>query len=137
MAGSFKPVVQQMQAALAEDANRDQTQFLVNTRQVDGLCSEATARQFTQTIDEPEAVGGSDCGPSPVEVALASLGSCHEVTYRMCADELDIPLDGISVKLTGNIDFQGFFWGRRRGSSGLWRRGRGGNAPVGCGRGRA
>lgn len=109
MTGRYKPVVQRMQAALADDASRGRMQFVVNTRQVEGLCSEATSRQFTQVIDEPEAVGGTDKGPSPVEVALASLGSCHEVTYRMCADELDIPLDGISVKLTGNIDFKGFF----------------------------
>lgn len=109
MVQSFKPIVEQMQAALAEDASRGQAQFKVDTRQVDGLRSEATARQFTQIIDEPESIGGSDQGPSPVEVALAALGSCHEITYRMCADELDIPLDGVSVKLSGNIDFQGFF----------------------------
>ncbi len=109
MANNFKPVVQQMQAALAEDASRGQLEFIVNTCQIDGLRSEATARQFTQTIDEPESVGGTDKGPSPVEVALASLGSCHEITYRMCADELGIPLDGVAVKLAGNIDFQGFF----------------------------
>lgn len=109
MAQNFKPIVQQMQAALAQDASRGQAQFKVETRQVEGLRSEATARQFTQIIDEPETIGGTDQGPSPVEVALAALGSCHEITYRMCADELDIPLDGVSVKLVGNIDFQGFF----------------------------
>ena len=60
MANNFKPVVQQMQAALAEDASRGQLEFIVNTCQIDGLRSEATARQFTQTIDEPESVGGTD-----------------------------------------------------------------------------
>ncbi len=109
MTQNFKPVVQQMQAALAEDASRGQAQFKVATRQVEGLRSEATARQFTQIIDEPEAIGGTDMGLSPVEAALAALGSCHEITYRLCADELDIPLAGVSVKLSGNIDFQGFF----------------------------
>lgn len=109
MTQNFKPVVQQMQAALTEDASRGQVQFEVATRQVEGLRSEATARQFTQIIDEPEAIGGTDLGLSPVEAALAALGSCHEITYRLCADELDIPLAGVSVKLSGNIDFQGFF----------------------------
>jgi len=106
---NFKAIVEQMQTALTEDASRGEAEFIVNTRQVDGLRSQATSRQFTQTIDEPEAIGGSDTGPSPVEVALASLGSCHEITYRMCADELEIPLESVSVKLIGSIDFQGFF----------------------------
>jgi putative redox protein len=109
MAQNFKGIVQQMQAALTEDDSRGQIQFTVNTRQISGLRSEAVSRQFTQVIDEPESIGGTDLGPSPVEVALASLGSCHEITYRMCADELGVPLDGVSVTLVGNIDFQGFF----------------------------
>lgn len=109
MVQNFKDIVQQMQAALTEDASRGQAQFAVNTRQISGLRSEAVSRQFTQVIDEPESIGGTDKGPSPVEVALAALGSCHEITYRMCADELGIPLDGVSVALVGNIDFQGFF----------------------------
>ena len=109
MGQNFKAIVEQMQSALIEDASQGRAEFTVNTQQIEGLRSEASARQFTQVIDEPESIGGTDLGPSPVEVALASLGSCHEITYRMCADELDIPLDGIAVKLIGNIDFQGFF----------------------------
>jgi uncharacterized OsmC-like protein len=61
------------------------------------------------TIDEPTGIGGSDLGPSPVEVILAALGSCQEITYRAYATALGITLDKVSVELEGDIDFKGFF----------------------------
>ena len=59
-------------------------------------------------IDEPPALGGTDQGPNPVEVILAALGSCQEITYRAYATALDIPLAGVSVKLEGDLDLCGF-----------------------------
>ncbi|MFG3757391.1 OsmC family protein, partial [Klebsiella pneumoniae] len=43
------------------------------------------------------------------EYVLAALGSCQEITYRLYADALGIPLSGVSVRLTGTIDLRGFF----------------------------
>ena len=48
-------------------------------------------------------------GPSPVEVVLAALGSCQEITYRAYATALGIELDKVSVEIEGDIDFRGFF----------------------------
>ena len=48
-------------------------------------------------------------GPSPVEVILAALGSCQEITYRAYATAMGIEVDSISVELEGDIDFRGFF----------------------------
>ena len=39
---------------------------------------------------------------------MAALGSCQEITYRAYATALDIPLDGVSVKLEGDLDLRGF-----------------------------
>jgi uncharacterized OsmC-like protein len=66
-------------------------------------------RQFCLTIDEPPALGGTDAGPNPVELVLAALASCQEITYRAYATALGIPLDSVSVKLDGNLDLRGFF----------------------------
>jgi len=83
--------------------------FTAATRQLAGLKSEATIRDFRLTLDEPPALGGSDSGPNPVEIILAALGTCQEITYRLYADSLGIPLNHVSVKVEGRIDFRGFF----------------------------
>ena len=60
-------------------------------------------------IDEPEKLGGTDHGPNPVEVVLSALGACQEITYRLFADKMEIPVTGVSVVVTGDIDLCGFF----------------------------
>ena len=83
--------------------------YAVESSQVEGLRSEVSARQFRLVVDEPESIGGTDKGPSPVEYALAALATCQEITYRLYADSLGIPLDKVSVRVEGDIDFRGFF----------------------------
>jgi uncharacterized OsmC-like protein len=75
----------------------------------DGLRSEATLRGHSLVVDEPPALGGTDAGPNPVELILAALGTCQEITYRAYATALDIPLDRVAVEVTGTIDLKGFF----------------------------
>lgn len=83
--------------------------FESGSRLQEGLRSEAAMRGHTVVVDEPEALGGTDAGPNPVELILAALGTCQEITYRAYATALGIPLDQISVELTGTIDLKGFF----------------------------
>ena len=40
---------------------------------------------------------------------LAALATCQEITYRAYATALGVPLDGVSVKLEGDLDLRGFF----------------------------
>lgn len=74
-----------------------------------GFRSDVSIRQHTLVIDEPPALGGTDSGPNPIEMLLAALGACQEITYRAYATALAIPLESVSVRLTGNIDLRGFF----------------------------
>ncbi len=106
---TFKPVFEGAQEAFRAEPEQALATFAAESRQVRGLESKAEIRGFSLTVDEPEELGGSDQGPNPIELVLASLATCQEITYRLYADALGIPLDGVSVKVSGDIDLRGFF----------------------------
>jgi uncharacterized OsmC-like protein len=60
-------------------------------------------------VDEPEGLGGGNIAANPVEYALASLGSCQAITYRVWAAQLGIRLDKLEVAVDGDLDLRGFF----------------------------
>ncbi|MGR4000289.1 MAG: OsmC family protein [Alphaproteobacteria bacterium] len=105
----FKSVVEAARENLRTHPDQAVASYSAASSQVEGLRSEVKARQFTITVDEPTSIGGTDEGASPVEYALAALATCQEITYRLYADSLGIPLDKVSVKVEGDIDFRGFF----------------------------
>lgn len=109
MGESYKAAFEQTQAALRDEPSNAAATFAASSQQVAGLASEAAIRQFQLTVDEPEQLGGTDKGPNPVELVLAALGTCQEITYRLYADAMGIPVNGISIKLEGNLDLRGFF----------------------------
>src|SRR5580658_8531580 len=106
---ALKDIIVATQADLRANAQNGQVAFSVDSRQVEGLRSETKIRQFTLTVDEPPSLGGTDAGPNPVELVLAGLATCQEITYRAYATALGIPLDSVSVKLEGALDLRGFF----------------------------
>lgn len=57
-------------------------------------------REFTWFSDEPEALGGTDAGPTPYEILVASLAACTAVTLRLYANHKEIPLHSVSVTST-------------------------------------
>jgi putative redox protein len=65
-----------------------------------GFSTMLTARQHTLIADEPLENGGSDAGPQPFELLLASLGACTSITLRMYARRKDWPAGDIDVDLT-------------------------------------
>ena len=106
---NFKHAFETTQQAIRNDPSQGLASFTAESRQVEGLRSQINIRQFTLNVDEPESLGGTDQGPNPVELVLAGLATCQEITWRLHADRLGVPLKGVSVKAAGEIDLRGFF----------------------------
>ena len=105
----LKETISDIQEMYRTDADKSKLVFKTSSNLVGRFRSDVKIRDHVLTIDEPTAIGGSDLGPSPVEVVLAALGSCQEITYRAFATALGIKLDKVSVEVEGDIDFRGFF----------------------------
>ena len=59
---SLKDIIVATQADLRANADHAIAKFSTNSRQVEGLRSEAKIRQFSVTVDEPPSLGGTDTG---------------------------------------------------------------------------
>ncbi len=66
-------------------------------RRRQGFTHDLKVGQHQLTVDEPEAQGGADQGPSPQEMLAASLASCTAVTMEMYADRKGWDVDGLEV----------------------------------------
>ncbi|MBS4025921.1 MAG: OsmC family protein [Clostridia bacterium] len=73
------------------------------------LLIEAKMGNFIQKIDEPEDMGGTNQGPSPLDIQMAALGACQEIMYIAFAAVMEIKLDEVKVKVDGEIDLRGMF----------------------------
>ena len=61
-------------------------------------------RDFSITVDEPPALGGTDIGANPVEYLLAAYGGCINVVAHLTAKEIGLRLDGLEIQLSGDIN---------------------------------
>ncbi len=110
---AFAKLFTDTRAALASEGADTSAQFSVSSEGKEGLHRAVSIRGFSVEVDEPPALGGKDKAPNPAEYALAALATCQEITYRLHADALGIPLNDVSVKLEGELDLRGFFGAAR------------------------
>ena len=106
---SFKEGFEGFQSVFSQEPEKAKAVFRSTSHLVDGLKCEVRSCDHSMTIDEPEVLGGTNQGPNPVEVVLSALGACQEITYRLYADKLEIPVTGVEVEVLGEIDLCGFF----------------------------
>jgi len=109
----FAQLFHATRSALAGDGAQTIARFSAASRGKEGLHRQVKIRGFEVEVDEPPALGGKDRAPNPVEYALAALATCQEITYRLHADALGIPLKDVSVELEGDLDLRGFFGAAR------------------------
>ena len=109
MSSELKQVFTDNHAGLTQHPEQALATFAAESRAQSGLHRRVAIRDFSVDVDEPPVLGGTNLAPNPVEYALAALATCQEITYRLHAAALGIPLREVSVKLEGDIDLRGFF----------------------------
>ena len=63
-----------------------------------------TSGKFSLVIDEPTSMGGTDAGPSPVQVLLMSLAGCLNVTGHEVAKQKGLTLHGMKINIEGFLN---------------------------------
>ncbi|MDN5914489.1 MAG: OsmC family protein [Pseudonocardia sp.] len=70
----------------------------------EGLRCRVRAGAYSLVVDEPESVGGTDRGPQPTELFLASVASCFTLALAYSAGKRGIEPDAVEVDATGVYD---------------------------------
>ncbi len=78
--------------------------FGVTAKSENNTKTEVVTRGFVMTIDEPENLGGTNSGANPVEYMLAALSGCLNVVGHLIAGEMGFKLNGMELKLEGDLD---------------------------------
>jgi organic hydroperoxide reductase OsmC/OhrA len=73
-----------------------------------GLRCTVRAGRFQLTVDEPEWAGGTDAGPQPTDLLLATVASCFTLALAHSAAKRGVPLGILEVRATGTYDGPGF-----------------------------
>ncbi len=60
--------------------------------------------KFKMIIDEPEPMGGTNQGPSPVQVLLMALAGCLNVTGHQVAGERGLKLKKMKIIIDGDMN---------------------------------
>lgn len=102
-------VIEQVRTDLGQAPEPPVVTFAAATSLVDEYRTAVQIRDFALAVDEPPLIGGTDTGPTPVELVLAALGTCQEIVYATYARVLGIPIDGVAVNAEGRVDLRGFF----------------------------
>lgn len=64
-----------------------------------GYKTEITAGGHQWLADEPEDAGGTNTGPTPMQMLVGALGACMAITVRLYAERKKWPLEGVDVEL--------------------------------------
>jgi len=105
----LQPVITSLVQQYQTQPDTAVAEFRVVSRVVSGFENQASARDFHFTVDEPEALGGTNKGPNPVEILLGSLGTCQQIVISAYAAALGIELDLLRIDVRGSLDLRGLF----------------------------
>ena len=79
----------------------------VEIKQGPGFKTECRAGKHLVIIDQPAPAGGTDAGPTPLDVQLMALGGCVAAIGRIIANQRKLSVQGIEVSVVGELDTDG------------------------------
>ncbi|GAB4243471.1 MAG: OsmC family protein [Ekhidna sp.] len=82
----------------------NELKFSVSSVSVSPAKTRIQTRGFDLTVDEPEALGGTDQAPNPVEYILAGYAGCINVVAHIIAEELDFYLENLKININGFLN---------------------------------
>lgn len=94
--------------AVAEDPDVGRGTFATVTRWEDGARARTQARSFSIETDEPAPLGGTDEAVDPMELLLASLGTCLTIGWVTHAAQRDVDYRDLSIEVEGDYDLRGY-----------------------------
>jgi uncharacterized OsmC-like protein len=106
---SLNTLITDTRNAITDEAAHAHVVFAAQATLVGVTEVDISTGAHTFKVDEPPALGGTNIAANPVQYALASLGSCQAITYRLWAAQLGVTLDSITVRVEGDLDLRGFF----------------------------
>lgn len=91
---------------------REAEEYVVTNRaaaeMIDHAACAIHVREFPPLVsDEPPSRGGHDRGQSPLELLLASLCACTNVTAGRMAEKLRFGYSGLEMRAEGELDTRG------------------------------
>ena len=98
--------------AIKEDVSKGEKNFNVKCEMLsDGMQVKCTmgAKPFELLIDAPPGLGGTNEGPSPLLVILASIGACIIAVTRFWALIWDIKIESLTVNSRGHLNLAALF----------------------------
>ena len=70
----------------------------------DGWVVRTMSGKHESIVDQPEELGGTDSGPSPLDYVFVALGGCLVTIAKIVAGQQKINLRGIEVEITGDLN---------------------------------
>lgn len=95
-------------AAVEQNPDDGKGTFETVTEWRDGAQAVTRARSFTLETDEPAALGGQDQHIDPMELLLASLGTCLTIGWVTHANAHGVDFRNLNVRVTAPFDLRGY-----------------------------
>jgi uncharacterized OsmC-like protein len=109
VAVTIRDAVDALRQRVGDEPARAVIHLRAEARMGEGTRVEMRTGAFQSAADEPVSVGGTGTAPNPVQMVLATLGSCQAITYRYWAEQLGLRLDAVNITIDADFDTGAFF----------------------------
>ncbi|MCE1246774.1 MAG: OsmC family protein [Firmicutes bacterium] len=85
-----------------------EVKFSVEAKSINHARTEARVGGFVVQYDEPERIGGTNTGPTPLQYMLGALAACFNATGYMVAKEMGFRIHSLESKIEGSLNTLGY-----------------------------